>query len=213
MNKPFTTSLFRRLSALMATVALMLIVASCSGGKADEVAQRLDEGEPMTQDDYRVMIDYIKDPINENAKLLEKAFKDMKDADFSKLDDLKKESDEIADKYPHFHKFLFALQSGRLDADNQKALGKIYTDLYKKLGIENAPAMYQLGAILGNVDEGSAEHEEMDGGFGDFDISGVDIDQMMSDMDVDMDEVNRAIEEALKDGGIDPETGELLYED
>ncbi len=60
----------RLFSALMAV--MLIFVAACSGAGADSIAKKIDNHEKLSQEDYSVMISYVKEAFTDLTSLSEK---------------------------------------------------------------------------------------------------------------------------------------------
>lgn len=103
---------------------LAITFASCgNGGKdAQVIYEKIQAGETLSQDDYKVMIDYIEKP-------LLKAVDEIKDA--KEVTDLEKKFSELSEKFPYVQPFTQYLTSHAydLDEDNMEEFGKVLKKL------------------------------------------------------------------------------------
>lgn len=99
---------------LLLAVIMTFAMSSCSGaGKADEIAQKIENGETLSQNDYKEMIQYVE----KATDIMLKAFENMDDPE-----KLGKATEELAKKYPHADLFGTTLITdySKLDAENRK---------------------------------------------------------------------------------------------
>lgn len=103
--------LFSVFFAIVAIVAL----AACGSGDAKAVADKIDNGEELTQADYTVMTDYCVSAINDLKPLIEKAVVAQKDGDNEKAEELQEDAKKIEEKYPYSQKFMQKIMTASQD--------------------------------------------------------------------------------------------------
>lgn len=125
------------------TALVMVFCTACSNG-ADSVAKKIDNHEKLSQADYSLMINYVRDAFTELTGLSEKfASNPVK---------LQEEAKELEKKFPHIEQFTQTIISATdLDDDNKKKLEDLQSIIMKAMGID--PSMIIESA------EASAKHE------------------------------------------------------
>ncbi len=120
--------LFSVFFAIVAIVAL----AACGSGDAKAVADKIDNREELTPEDYTVMTDYCVSALNEIKPLIEKAVQAQKDGDTAKAEELQEEAKELEEKYPYSQKFMQAIMTASQDElgeSNSKKIQEVFESL------------------------------------------------------------------------------------
>lgn len=105
---------------VVSVIALILPSACASDADADAVAKKIEKNEALTQEDYGVMLDYLKPAMEQLVKFIEMG------ADNNDLEGLDKE-------FPHSELFMKTIgkEEHNFDTSNMEKAQKL-TELYMK---------------------------------------------------------------------------------
>lgn len=97
------------------SMVVMLVIASCNGGaKYEAISEKIQNGEQLTQADYKMMLEYIKKPFEESIKLMKEAASATTPQE---MRDLSEKSENILNQYPFAQEFSAYLQDHYNDLD------------------------------------------------------------------------------------------------
>lgn len=135
MKKIFTTMMS------FALVMSMAVLASCGGVPTNEevekIIEKYDDGEDLTPSEYNDLTTYCNAGLDAMVPVVEEVMTAKEDGDRSRLKELKKETEEIADQYEYFMEALKIVcsadddQLGTAKSDAKK-LERRYEKLDKK---------------------------------------------------------------------------------
>ena len=112
---------------LFLLAAIIVIAAACSGSHgADAVADKLANGETLTQSDYTLLINYCGDYATK-AQVIQDKIDNLASGDPA-AKSLNEELTELSDKYPHTAEFFMALKSStpeEVGSENMKKVDEL----------------------------------------------------------------------------------------
>lgn len=142
---------------LMAVIAVMLPSCKSEAG-ADEVAKKIENNETLTQDDYGVMLDYIKPEIEQIVKFIE-------------MGGSESDVDALEKKFPHSRLFIQTIvrDEHSFNPENMKkaqAINELYIKAFeeaaKKQGLNLSDVNNELPEKLPGFSEEVNEHTPTD---------------------------------------------------